>query len=83
MAETFGHAFSAVAAGLASFYVGVEEGEMLRSLYEICAEFETELAEKFGPDAAAMIVQAFAAAVIRHREEIEAQGGEPPSVALN
>jgi hypothetical protein len=73
----------AAAGSLASFYVGVSENEMLQSLYDVRADFEAGLAEKFGPDVAAMIVGAFAVGVLRRRQELEAGGGASSPRVLN
>jgi hypothetical protein len=64
----------AAAADLALFFVGVPENEMLLSLYHVRANLEVELAEAFGPEVAALVAQAFVAAVVGRCREIEAAG---------
>jgi hypothetical protein len=70
----------AAADGLASLYCGVAEDAMMLELSDVCYDLEAGLAEKFGADVAALIVKAFATAVIRRRREIEAGGSMPPPV---
>jgi hypothetical protein len=67
----------AAAADLSLFFVGVPENEMLVSLYQVRANLETDMSETLGADVAALIGQAFVAAVIGHRREIEAAGEMP------
>jgi 7-keto-8-aminopelargonate synthetase-like enzyme len=70
----------AAAADLALFFVGAPENEMLVSLHEVRANLEAELAEAFGAEVAALMAQAFVAAVVGRRREIEAAGETPPPV---
>lgn len=67
----------AAADGFASLYAGTSEDEMRAALFDVCAKFEIELAEKFGRGAALQIAQAFWKAVVRRRRELEAAGETP------
>ena len=67
----------AAAADLALFFVGAPEEKMLASLHQTRINLEADLAETFGADVAAAIAEAFVAAVIGHRREIEAAGAMP------
>jgi hypothetical protein len=68
------------AGSVAAFYAGVSEDEMMAAVFDICADLEAGLAEKFGPDVALKIAQAFSTAVLRRRRELEAGGATPPRV---
>jgi hypothetical protein len=68
----------AAAGALAQRYIGVSENDMWQNLRDVCAEFETGLAEKFGPDVASQIVQAFAETVVRCLREMKAGGATSP-----
>lgn len=83
MSDQFIEDMVAAAAGLASLYVGAPENEMMAALFDICADFEIGLAEKFGPDIALQIAQAFATAVICHRRNLEEAGGAATPPVLN
>ena len=48
----------AAAAGLALFFVGAPEDEMLLSLHDVRSNLEAGLSETFGPDVAAAVAQA-------------------------
>jgi hypothetical protein len=69
----------AAADGLALFYVGTPENEMVLALYDLEAELENGL-QPLGTGPAAVIAETFCATVIRRRRELEAGGGEAPRV---
>ncbi|SIO50142.1 hypothetical protein SAMN05443247_06644 [Bradyrhizobium erythrophlei] len=68
----------AAANELALLYVGEPEEKMLAALHQARANLEAKLAELFGPDVAAMMAEAFVAAVIGRKREIEAAGDTTP-----
>jgi 7-keto-8-aminopelargonate synthetase-like enzyme len=70
----FAERCAAAAADLALYFVGAPDEQMLASLHQTRTNLEADLAETFGADVAAAIAQAFCAAVIGHRREIEAAG---------
>jgi 7-keto-8-aminopelargonate synthetase-like enzyme len=72
----------AAAADLALYFVGAPDEQMLAFLHQTRTNLEAELAETFGADGAALMAQAFVAAVIGHKRELEAGGAMPP-VVLN
>jgi hypothetical protein len=63
---------AAAAADLALFFVGEPKEKMMQALHQTRANLEAELAEPFGPDVAAQMAEAFVAAVIARKREIEA-----------
>jgi hypothetical protein len=69
-----------LAAGYGQWCVGMPHEEMMDLLHQAQEHLRAELALKFGPDAANAIAEAFPAAVISARRELEAGG--PPG-ALN
>ena len=75
MTDEFINNSLAAAAGMAMFFVGVPQAEMMEALHLVRANLEMELAEAFGADIAALVAQAFVAAVIAGRREIESAGG--------
>jgi hypothetical protein len=79
LTDEFIDATVAEAAGLAQFYVGVPEEEMIGALYGLEAELEDGL-QRFGAEVAALIAETFCATVIRRRRELEAGGATPPQV---
>jgi hypothetical protein len=82
MTDEFIDSTVAAAAGLASFFVGVDPDAMMLELYTIEANLEAAL-QPFGAEVAALIAETFFATVIRHRRELEAGGGATPQVVLN
>jgi hypothetical protein len=67
----------ASASDLALAFTGVPDEAMLAQLYQVRANLETELAETFGAEVAAQMAQAFVAAVIGRKREIDAAGEMP------
>jgi hypothetical protein len=63
------------AADLALFYAGTPDEAMMVSLHQVRSNVEAGLAEPFGPDVAAQMAEAFVAAVIGRKREIDAAGG--------
>jgi hypothetical protein len=70
MTDEFINNCVASAASLAQWFVGVPEQEMIGTLYQVRANIRADLAEKFGPDVAAVISEAFVAAVVSRRREL-------------
>jgi 7-keto-8-aminopelargonate synthetase-like enzyme len=62
---------AAAAADLGLFFVGAAESDMMAALHQVRSNLEAELAESFGADVAALMAQAFVAAVVGRRREIE------------
>jgi hypothetical protein len=71
----FAERCAAAAADLALFFVDAPDDQMLAALYQVRADMEAKLVTTFGADVAALVAQAFVAAVVGHRREIEAAGG--------
>lgn len=61
----------AMAAQLAHHYVGTPEAAMLLDLHGVRSQIETELANDVGPAIAGTVANAFVAAVVARRREIE------------
>jgi hypothetical protein len=71
----------AAAAGLALFYTGMSDQQVLLALPDMCVRLEARL-QPLGADVAVQIAEAFCDAVILRRRELEAMG-ETPRVVLN
>lgn len=69
--------FVAAAADMALMFTGTPEQDMLAALFDVREGMKAEMRENFGEDAAKLIAEAFAAAVILRRREI---GELAPSV---
>ena len=65
----------AMAAGYAFWFAGMPDAEVTPRLDMARAHMTAELAERFGPDAATQIAQAFVDAVIKCKRELEAGRG--------
>lgn len=83
MNEHFVDRSVAAAADLALFFVGAPEDAMLLSLGQVRKNLEAKLVDTLGADAAVRFADAFVAAVVGHRREIEAAGTTPPGGSLN
>jgi ABC-type branched-subunit amino acid transport system substrate-binding protein len=77
MTDEFINNCIAAAAGFALLFVGVPDVQMMEALYQVRANVQAELAETFGPDVAAAVAQAFVAAVVGRRREMDAAGAMP------
>jgi hypothetical protein len=74
MTQEFIDRAAVAAADLALLFVGVPDQEMLHSLAQVRSNVAAGLAECFAPKIASLIAEAFVAAVVGHRREIEAAG---------
>ena len=77
MTDEFIDGCVATAADLALFFCGVSDLEMIGALYQLRADFQAELAQKFGSEVSALIAEALVATVVGRRREIEAGGATP------
>jgi hypothetical protein len=69
-----------MAAGYATWCVGMPDDDMMSLLNQAQEHLRTELAPKFGPDVAAVIAEAFPAVVISARRALAS--GAPPVANL-